>query len=133
MTIPTPTELAGLLERATATPWKADMNVGMDMLAVYPDRDRQEFAIAEMPNIIRHEVNAANAALIVAAVNALPSLLARIKELKEALEPFAAKADKWEANHPTAQFPHANSRQLTHRVGDFRYARFTLNKDSTHG
>lgn len=78
-------QLEKCLAKATALPWKADMNIGMDALGIYPETHREEFPIAWMPNIIKHEVKAANAALIVEAVNAMPALLARIAALEEAL------------------------------------------------
>ena len=45
--------------------------------------------------IIANTDTNANAALIVAAVNALPELLERVRRLEEALKPFADEADKW--------------------------------------
>lgn len=67
---------------------------------------------------------------IVGIMNAAPELLARIaalesenETLRDALEPFANKARKWEAQHPDAVYPDANSTTISHRFGDFRFAR----------
>jgi hypothetical protein len=48
--------------------------------------------------------------------------------LLDGLRPFAAKADKWEANHPPGwNAVHArDSVQVQHRLGDFRVARALL-------
>lgn len=40
------------------------------------------------------------------------------------LRPFAAKADKWEASHPgSVGVRRQDSKQIQHRLGDFRKAR----------
>jgi hypothetical protein len=44
----------------------------------------------------------------------------RAVALTRALKPFAAKADKWEANH---EHHGSDSTQVQHRLGDFRAAR----------
>ena len=46
--------------------------------------------------------------------------------LTRALLPFAAKADKWETNHPGRTG--ADSTQTQHRLGDFRKARAVVGK-----
>jgi hypothetical protein len=55
--------------------------------------------------------------------------------LRKALQPFADKANKYEANHPerhprrfTKPYP-SDSTQITHRLGDFRNARTALEGD----
>jgi len=55
----------------TPGPWKADINIGMDRLGVYPETGKAEFPVAWLPEINRHEVNTANACLIAAAPNLL--------------------------------------------------------------
>jgi hypothetical protein len=54
----------------------------------------------------------------------------RIGYLEAALEPFAEKAAKWEANHPVREggYPWRDTHQITHRLGDFRTARRALQK-----
>lgn len=76
------------------------------------------------------EQDVAENALLLAAFQDLPALLARIaavesenETLRDALEPFANKARKWEAQHPDAVYPDANSTTISHRLGDFRFAR----------
>lgn len=61
-----------------------------------------------------------------AAESSLAAANERVKELEEALKPFAAKADLYEANHPTSRHPLRNATQITHRLGDFRAARTAL-------
>lgn len=45
-----------------------------------------------------------------------------------ALQPFADKATKWEANHPTfpGRYPPRDTVMIQHRLGDFRQARKVL-------
>ncbi len=47
----------------------------------------------------------------------------RVVALTRALKRFAAKADKWEANHA---YQGSDSTQVQHRLGDFRAARSTI-------
>lgn len=52
----------------------------------------------------------------------------RIAELTAALQPFADKADKWEANHGDFGPRASDSMQVQHRLADFRTARTVRNK-----
>jgi len=79
MTVPTPTELEGLLGRATPGPWKAFTTGEMRDFYVGASRPGNE---ARFDSVLSEENGARNAALIANMRNALPSLLARIKELE---------------------------------------------------
>jgi len=48
-----------------------------------------------------------------------------VERLRKVLRPFAAKAEKWEANHAHAG---RDSTQVQHRLGDFRAARSALHR-----
>lgn len=54
----------------------------------------------------------------------------RAKRVTDVLQPFAAKADKWEANH---NYHGSDSTQIQHRLGDFRAARAFLKELGDEG
>jgi hypothetical protein len=74
------------------------------------------------------QYSAANAALIVAAINALPELLAsakRVRELEPALKVLADAAEQFDGEDCTKKL------FVALRVGDLNRARAALAKDAT--
>ena len=70
-----------------------------------------------------------NAALIVAAINALPGLIEsvrRVRELEAALAPFAEQADEYDARGGEMAADDEQSDRPTFQVSDFRTARAAL-------
>ena len=86
-----------MAEAQTDEPWTV-VWYGDDSLPAIAIHRSTEDRICFMPTI-QHPADGvqfeANAALIVAAVNALPELVERVRRLEEALKPFADEADKW--------------------------------------
>ena len=81
----------------------------------------------------------ANAALIVAAVNELPNLIAtakahaaEVEALREALEPFARELEKAEADPPLFGGPITCEDGVVIKIGDLQRARTAL-KESSNG
>lgn len=150
--VPTPTELEGLLESIEPLPWRVveheyeaenwvnavrhrtieTVNHSSQMKGPVP-----VVAVAYGAPTERGGMTVPvlwllpqTAEAIVGIMNAAPALLARIKDLEEALGPFAREADLWRDDLPDYI---EVARDLT--IGSFRRARaaLTLNKDSTHG
>jgi len=98
MTVPTPTELEGLLERASVKRLIADTHHTRDYAGREHGFLRCEGELVPLAGFVLRvegmpqDQGAARLRLVAAAVNALPSLLARIKELSEALEEAEAIA-----------------------------------------
>lgn len=92
--------LRKLLAKATPVPWKAVPSIEWDFFSIYPDTGKREFPIAAEPLLDgKSYIDATwlqnNFALIVGAVNALPTLLDRLsstpafderERLREALQ-----------------------------------------------
>lgn len=79
-------ELGALLARATPQPWKADKNLGCK--SIKGDKrgqfkQGQHTELAYTVGLSDEAADAANARLIATAVNALPSLISTIRELRE--------------------------------------------------
>jgi len=146
MILPTPTELEGLLERASGTgsfaipgherplPWevwtsnsfrRVKTARGLDVLSGYLCKDGCVDLSMPEDRLIA----------LVAAVNALPTLLARIKELEAVIEPFAQAADELVASDEDSEAVRDTlaSRSITCR--DLRDARaaLTLNRSENDG
>lgn len=69
---------------------------------------------------------AANAALIVATVNSLSALIARVEELEAALKPFSDKAHYWLERDDIHGLDDDDECATEIRFGDFRAARAAL-------
>jgi len=128
-------ELERLIKSGTPLPW---MKGGVRTKQLIEDAisvGQDEFRVAYLPIGKTHNEQAgalADAALIVAAVNALPELLAMVKRLEEALEPFAefeqAIRDSYAGHSDTDVFYRFNETDLP--VGAFRRARAALNQET---
>lgn len=115
-------DLRAMLERATPGPWHSNCS------HVYAP-DEAILAVVQNPGSKESDYPlVANRDLIVAAVNALPSLLDEIEALREALKPFAAVADSFDK----ASFPVDDSAKLYTSfsgditIGHMRKARLAL-------
>lgn len=75
-----------------------------------------------------HWANVFNAENCKTAVDYISAVEKERDELLVALKPFADKATAWEKRHPRGKYPYRDSTQLTHRLGDFRYARSVREK-----
>jgi hypothetical protein len=75
-------ELERLLKAGTDGPW-----------AVHPDGSVVAFTEQPLNFVVCSRIFPTDAALIVAAINALPELVARVRELRKALEVIGVEAD----------------------------------------
>ena len=142
----TPEQLEGLLERASPLPWAyrpqefddwgvirgpdTDSTIGPYKPVVATARDGKTGDI----DLDEHRRNKTdpygpNAELIVAAVNSLPSLLARIRELEAGIKPFASYYDS------ECAYSESDDVRIFGelRIGDFRRARSALNRSTDNG
>ena len=122
-------ELERLREAATLQPW----HFNEDARSINSDHWFAEGASEYRPCIVTLPVwhaahsyeQKANAALIVAAINALPALLERVRELEAALEPLARFSDAITADaDPRCVIVGMGTAELTH--GELRRARAAL-------
>lgn len=104
MTTPTPekeAELRGLLEKATPGPWVECHNMAGAMSVVVQNDIGKSICWLNI-----HNQEAANAALIVAAINALPDLLSALSTEREGRE--LAEAEGWRDAVSAVQYMAAN-------------------------
>ena len=124
-------ELEGLLEKATPGPWEAlyeavgDEGDGVtDFGRITGYEPTGDFRSLGHPSHWRVDLtNSANAALIVAAVNALPSLLSDLREAREwassaqqQIDDACAEAAKWKREAVSAE---ADLREARERIADY--------------
>ena len=126
MTTPDKARLAELKARATPGPWEAGRNKARFTVRASEQRPKpggptgMVAVMSISPLSSRALEGVANATLIVAAVNALPHLLAEIAALRAALEPFAGAASRVRADDPD------NDRPALAKAADYRAARLAL-------
>jgi len=146
-TIPTPTELEGLLERASVKRLIADTYHTRDYAGREHGFLRCEGELVPLAGFVLRvegmpqDQGAARLRLVAAAVNALPSLLARIKELEAVVERIASgdeprtAGEKWRKDgQPSTLDQCSHGRMMRQDCGNCtaEFARAALNKDSTH-
>lgn len=125
MTQPDLARLEGLLANATPAPWGREdftplesdySKIGHCNVILAPDGMSIVADLMKDPDI----------ELVLAMHEALPALLARVRELSEALEPFAREAATFCTDLPDDKL--AGEVDLL-TLGDFRRAALTLNKE----
>jgi NADPH-dependent ferric siderophore reductase len=124
-------ELKRLLKAGTPGPWHvghSELGDDQGPMSIWPDANMVGALIArcgpQQPWQGWYEQPAHDAALIVAAINALPELLDRVERLEAALKPFTLVGDN-ESVGDMEIWTYA------FYVGDIRRARAALAKDAT--
>lgn len=106
-------ELRGLMERASALPWREEESEHSPFLAIRApydgdiDGDGRHIVVGgeEICRFSDNELDIENSELIVAAVNSLPALLARIEAQREALEKCRAQFQFYADEHTASDKP----------------------------